>query len=86
MADIDFATAQRILDGRRVDALAIACKAAGFERALFLTFVVLMLDTGENALGRAQEYGDLYSQLSGDAASRAIRFWRLRRHTADVAA
>ena len=86
MADIDFATAHRILEGRRVDALAIACKAAGFDRALFLTFVVLMLDTGENALGRAHEYGDLYNQLSAEAASRAIRFWRLRRQTADVAA
>ena len=86
MADIDFATAQRILDGRRVDPLAIVCKAAGFERALFLTFVVLMLDSNENALGRAQQYGDLYNQLSSEAASRAIRFWRLRRHTADVAA
>ncbi len=86
MADIDFATAHRILEGRRVDALAIACKAAGFDRALFLTFVVLMLEAGENALGRAQEYGDIYTQLSSEAASRAIRFWRLRRHTADVAA
>jgi uncharacterized protein (DUF2336 family) len=86
MADIDFQTAQRILDGRRVDPLAIVCKAAGFDRALFLTFVVLMLESDENALGRAQEYGGLYNQLSPDAASRAIRFWRLRRQTADVAA
>lgn len=86
LADLDFQTAQRILDGRSVDPLAIVCKAAGFDRALFLTFVVLMLDSDENALGRAQEYGDLYSQLSSEAASRVIRFWRLRRHTADVAA
>jgi uncharacterized protein (DUF2336 family) len=86
MADIDFQTAQRILGGRRVDPLAIVCKASGFDRALFLTFVVLMLDSDENALGRAQEYGDLYNQLSTEAASRAIRFWRLRRQTADVAA
>jgi len=86
MADIDFQTAQRILDGRRVDPLAIVCKAAGFDRALFLTFVVLMLDSDENALGRAQEYGALYNQLSTDAASRAIRFWRMRRQSADIAA
>ena len=86
MGDIDFQTAQRILDGRRADALAIVCKAAGFDRALFLTFVVLMLESDENALGRAQEYGALYNQLSPEAASRAIRFWRLRRQTADVAA
>ena len=86
MADIDFQTAHRILEGRRVDPLAIACKAAGFDRALFLTFVVLMLEADENAMGRAQQYGDLYNQLSSDAASRAIRFWRLRRQTADIAA
>ena len=86
MAEIDFQTAQRILDGRRVDPLAIVCKAAGFDRALFLTLVVLMLKADENALGHAQEYGNLYAQLSSDAASRAIRFWRLRRTTADVAA
>jgi uncharacterized protein (DUF2336 family) len=86
LSDIDFHTAQRILDGRRVDPLAIVCKAAGFDRALFLTFIVLMLDADENALGRAQEYGDLYSQLSTEAASRAIRFWRLRRQAADIAA
>ena len=86
MAEIDFQTAQRILDGRRVDALAVVCKAAGFDRALFLTFTVLMLEADENALGRAQEYGGLYNQLSPDAASRAIRFWRLRRQSADVAA
>ncbi len=85
-ADIDFQTAHRILEGRRVDPLAIVCKAAGFDRALFLTFVVLMLDADENALGRAQEYGDLYNHLSTDAASRAIRFWRMRRQTSDVAA
>ena len=85
LADIEFHTAQRILDGKSVDPLAIVCKAAGFDRALFLTFVVLMLRSDANTLGRAQEYGDLYSQLSTDAASRALRFWRLRRQTGEAA-
>ena len=85
LADIEFHTAQRILDGKSVDPLAIVCKAAGFDRALFLTFVVLMLNADSNALGRAQEYGDLYRQLSTEAATRAIRFWRLRRQTGEAA-
>ena len=85
LADIDFHTAQMILEGQRVDPLAIVCKAAGFDRALFLTFVVLMLNADADALGRAQEYGDLYGQLSGEAASRAIRFWRMRRQTGEAA-
>jgi uncharacterized protein (DUF2336 family) len=86
LADIDFATARRILEQRLVDPLAIICKAADFERALFLTFVVLMLDRDANAMGRAQEYGDLYAKLTREAASRAIRFWRIRRQTGDLAA
>ncbi len=86
LSDIDFFTARRILEGKSVDPLAIVCKAAGFERALFLTFVVLMLDRDANALGRAQEYGELYARLTKEAALRAIRFWRLRRQTGDLAA
>jgi len=42
-ADIDFHSAQRILDKRELDALAIVCKAANFDRPLFLTFAILIL-------------------------------------------
>ena len=86
LAEIDFPTARRVLEGRQVDPLAIVCKAAGFDRALFLTFVVLMLDRETNAMGRAQEYGELYNKLEKDAALRAIRFWRMRRQTGDLVA
>ncbi len=86
LAEIDFPTARRILEGRQVDPLAIVCKAAGFERALFLTFVVLMLDRESNGMGRAQEYGELYGKLERDTALRAIRFWRLRRQSGDLKA
>ena len=86
LADIDFATARRVLEGKQVDPLAIICKAAGFDRALFLTFVVLMLDRQADAMGKAQEYGALYAELTPEAAARAIRFWRLRRQTGELAA
>jgi len=86
LADVDFHTARRILDKRELDALAIICKAADFDRALFLTFAVLVLGRDENAMGRAREYGQLYSELPRDAAARTIRFWRMRRQTGDVAA
>jgi uncharacterized protein (DUF2336 family) len=86
LADVDFHTARRILDRRELDALAIICKAADFDRALFLTFAVLVLGRDDNAMGRAREYGQLYSDLPRDAAARTIRFWRMRRQTGDVAA
>ena len=42
LADVDFNTARRILDKKEIDALAIVCKAADFDRSLFLTFAVLV--------------------------------------------
>jgi len=86
LADVDFHTARRILDRRELDALAIICKAADFDRSLFLTFAVLVLGRDDNAMGRAREYGQLYSDLPRDAAARTIRFWRMRRQSGDVAA
>jgi len=86
LADIDFHTARRILERRELDALSIVCKAADFDRSLYLTFAVLILDREDNALGRAREYGELYVALPREAAQRTIRFWRVRRQTGDVAA
>lgn len=86
LADIDYHTARRILERKELDALAIVCKAADFDRALFLTFAILILDRDADAMGRAREYGELYSDLPKDAALRTIRFWRMRRQTGDVAA
>ncbi len=86
MADVDFHTARRILERRELDALAIVCKAADFDRSLFLTFAVLVLDRDVDAMGRAREYGQLYADLPRDSACRTVRFWRMRRQTGDVAA
>lgn len=79
MADIDFMTARHVVNKREVDALAIACKAAGLDKALFLTCAMLMLGEQENAMGKAAEYGKLYMDLPQDTAMRTIRFWRMRR-------
>ena len=79
MADIDFLTARHVVNRREVDALAIACKAAGLDKALFLTCAMIMLGEQDNAMGKAAEYGRLYQDLPQDTALRTIRFWRLRR-------
>ncbi len=86
LAGIDFHTARVILERRELDALAIVCKAADFERSLFLTFAVLVLDRDSDAMGRAKQYGDLYAALPKDAAQRTLRFWRMRRQVPDMAA
>lgn len=86
LAGIDFHTARVILERRELDALAIVCKAADFDRSLFLTFAVLVLDRDSDPMGRAKQYGDLYAELPKESAQRTIRFWRMRRQSPDMAA
>jgi len=58
-SDIDFHTARRILERRKLDALSIVCKAAGFDLSLYLTFAVLILDRERpTPMGRAREYAN----------------------------
>lgn len=85
LTDIDFHTVRRIVDRQELDALAIICKAAGFDRALFLTFVVL-IQASSRGMTMAEQYGALYAELPRDTALRTLRFWRMRRQTGDVAA
>lgn len=79
MADIDFLTARHVVEKKEIDALAIACKAADLDKALFLTYAMIMLADQENAMGKASEYARLYAELPRDTALRTIRFWRMRR-------
>ncbi|NEX93866.1 DUF2336 domain-containing protein [Caulobacter sp. 17J65-9] len=86
LADIDFHTARHIVERQELDALAIVCKAADLDRALFLTYAVVLLSKEADAMGRAQEYGKLYGDLPKETALRTIRFWRVRRQSTDLAA
>jgi len=79
-ADIDFHTARRVIERKDLDALAILSKVAGFDRTLFLTFAILLLNSKE-AMGRAAQYGRLYNDLTLETATRTLRFWRVRRET-----
>jgi uncharacterized protein (DUF2336 family) len=86
LADIDFHTARTIVEKKELDALAVVCKAAELDKTLFLTYAVVLLNSDSDAMGRAQEYGKLYSDLPRDTALRTLRFWRLRRQSTEMAA
>lgn len=86
LAEVDFHTARKILERRELDALAVVCRAADFDRALFLTFALLILDPADDVMSKAKVYGELYAALPRETAQRTVRFWRLRRQTGDVAA
>ena len=75
MAGVDFETARNIHERRELDALSIICKAAGFDRAIFITLAVLVLGRENNPMGRAREYGEIYDALPREVARRTVRFW-----------
>lgn len=83
MAGVDYTAAKRALEHPSVDGLALICKAAGIDKALFVTIAVLRDGAAADALADARALGELYESLSLDDAGRALRFWRMRK---DVAA
>lgn len=82
LSDIDFHTARQIVERRELDALAVVCKAADLDRALFLTYAVVLLNDDGDAMAKAHAYARMYAELSKDAALRTLRFWRMRRGAA----
>ena len=79
LSDIDFHTARQIVERRELDALAVVCKAADLDRALFLTYAVVLLNDDGDAMAKAHSYARMYAELSREAALRTLRFWRMRR-------
>lgn len=79
LSDIDFHTARQIVERRELDALAVVCKSADLDRALFLTYAVVLLNDDGDAMAKAHSYARMYAELSREAALRTLRFWRLRR-------
>lgn len=86
LADIDFHTARQIVDSAQLDALAVVCKSADMDRALFLTYAVVLLNKEGDAMAKAQSYGRMYAELSRETAQRTLRFWRMRREAGAAAA
>ena len=77
LVDVEFDLAQRLVDGRDLDALAMLCRGAGFDRSLFVT-ICIMIAGSEGGIGKTQEYGQIYEQVPVAAAQRALRFWKVR--------
>ncbi|MHC3126843.1 hypothetical protein OB03_05795 [Brevundimonas sp. GN22] len=86
LAEIDFHVARNIVERRELDALAVVCRAADLDKALFLTYAVVLLNNDGNAMGKARSYAAMYTSLDRDTAQRTLRFWRTRRAAMQTAA
>ncbi len=85
MVGIDFDLTQRLIEGQDVDALAMLCRGAGFDRALFVT-LCLLIGGQDYGMAKAEAFGQLYEQVPIAAAQRALRFWKVRAKNTDAAA
>jgi uncharacterized protein (DUF2336 family) len=81
---LDFFQTALLFDKKDIDTLAMVCRAASFERALFVTIAVLVL--GEDGIGQAEVLGNMYNEVPPEAAQRALRFLRLRANISAQAA
>lgn len=82
LTDIDYPAARRALDHESPDGLALVCKAAGIDKALFVTIAVLRQGASNDAFNDAREIGKVYEKLTLDDARRALRFWKMRNNAA----
>lgn len=76
---VDFYTVSRIMEQGEIDGLAVLCRAANLDGPLFLTIALSVLGNSASAMGRARAYSLHYAELGQEAASRTLRFWRMRR-------
>jgi uncharacterized protein (DUF2336 family) len=77
LTDVDHELIRRLIDARDVDAVALLCRGAGFERALFLT-LALLVTGGDQGRADLEQFGSLYQRVPVQTAQRAIRFWKVR--------
>ena len=77
LVDVDFELGQRLVDTQDLDALAMLCRGAGFDRGLFVT-ICIIIGNGGGGLSNAEEYGRIYELVPVAAAQRALRFWKVR--------
>lgn len=77
LVDVEFDLGQRLMASKDLDALAMLCRGAGFDRGLFVTLCLLITGDG-GGLSKTEEYGQLYEQVPVAAAQRALRFWKVR--------
>lgn len=77
LADVSYEVVDKLFLECDLDALAMLCRAAGFDKALFVTLAMLIV--GRDApMTRVTEFGELYNSVPLEAAQRAIRFWKVR--------
>jgi uncharacterized protein (DUF2336 family) len=77
LTDVGYEVIEHMVSASDLDAMAMLCRAAGFDRALFVTLAMLIAGR-DTPMTRVAGFGELYNSVPLEAAQRAIRFWKIR--------
>jgi uncharacterized protein (DUF2336 family) len=84
LTGLDYHQTAKLFNAKDLDGIAMVSRAAGFERAIFVTVAILVI--GESGMGEAKTLRDMYNDVPQEAAQRALRFMKLRANTMAQAA
>jgi uncharacterized protein (DUF2336 family) len=81
LADVDEALTEKVVESGDIDALALLCRGADFDRAVFVSLAIALVGS-EHRMSKVEEFGALYASVPVSAAQRAVRFWKVRSSSA----
>jgi len=81
LTDVEEGLAEKVVESGDIDALALLCRAADFERAVFVSLAIALVGS-ERRMTKVEEFGALYENVPVSAAQRAVRFWKVRSSSA----
>ncbi len=76
LTDIELEFSHRIVTAHDLDTIALLCRGAGFERAIYVTLAIALKKPDDRT--DPEHLGQLYEDVPVVAAQRAIRFWKVR--------
>jgi uncharacterized protein (DUF2336 family) len=79
LTGIEKKTVRHLLADKGCEGLAIAARAARFDRSTFASIVFLADPKMKRTPGEVQKIAELYDKISVETAGRVIRFWKIRR-------
>jgi len=77
LVDVEFDVVLRTLQAGDIDTMALLCRGANLERAIFVTLAIGLDKSGQGAAG-AEKLAKMYESVPVQAAQRALRFWKVR--------
>jgi uncharacterized protein (DUF2336 family) len=78
LTDTNIDLIERVVEGQDVDTVALLCRGANIDRAVFVALAVSLDADPGRAMAGADKFMKLYDSVPVQAAQRALRFWKVR--------